>query len=538
MVLFEKLISALLHLGRVQQVAQLLHALWKVLNSVTTDVEADRARICVRSLLSRTTALPALTKESFFIRQDGFEHTLASDLVLFSCLGISTTPPPQRQQLSVMLLSSPVLWERLAQEPADGLPHLCLERMGEVLTFSLNEEAMPSVVAILNEHTNGTSRWAWLLGNLASFVSRMIQTPVPNFARLPTWLSWLSWCKLHAPAEIRDEKFSSQLNIVHGAELARALLRCIDLSDSNQLLPVVLQLYFPVSAGEEANVEPPMELVQVLAFGTPLVEKLFPSIAMLAENPTIDLMANIDIAQRLRAVCLVYTVQLQSMYDTEFFSPANPLRPSDVARVVPALNRLAFKFVTEHTMKKREAASGTGATISPTFQWLGKALTGLVRALYYRHLRKPILDDSNAFRIPEAHRLLESAPVVDLGTDEVPPSDPMDDDEDEEMSPAVQRTPARARIPARLGGDSSAREVLEAVLEDIPHVLPFQDRVALLHNVILLDQSNRQDTRAPWIGFGFRQHRIRRTSWSKMAFQHSSSKKMRILCEQSSRSSL
>jgi ubiquitin-protein ligase E3 C len=51
---------------------------------------------------------------------------------------------------------------------------------------------------------------------------------------------------------------------------------------------------------------------------------------------------------------------------------------------------------------------------------------------------------------------------------------------------------------------------LEAVLDDLPHVLPFQDRVALLHNVILLDQGNREHTRAPWHRFEQQLHKIRR----------------------------
>jgi len=41
-------------------------------------------------------------------------------------------------------------------------------------------------------------------------------------------------------------------------------------------------------------------------------------------------------------------------------------------------------------------------------------------------------------------------------------------------------------------------------------VLPFEDRVALLHNVILADQANRDDTRAPWTRFEQQQHQIRR----------------------------
>merc|ERR1719265_1416893 len=79
-------------------------------------------------------------------------------------------------------------------------------------------------------------------------------------------------------------------------------------------------------------------------------------------------------------------------------------------------------------------------------------------------------------------------------------------------SRAAQIAAANVRKAARLGGDSGAREALEAVLDEIPHVLPFQDRVVLLHNVILVDQDNREDTRAPWARSSLPGHQIRRTS--------------------------
>merc|ERR1719389_524525 len=85
-----------------------------------------------------------------------------------------------------------------------------------------------------------------------------------------------------------------------------------------------------------------------------------------------------------------------------------------------------------------------------------------------------------------------------------------DDDPDRQESPAAPAPATRPKLPARLAGDSSSREILEAVLDELPHVLPFQDRVALLHNVILLDQDNRDDSRAPWARHELRQHRIRR----------------------------
>lgn len=59
-------------------------------------------------------------------------------------------------------------------------------------------------------------------------------------------------------------------------------------------------------------------------------------------------------------------------------------------------------------------------------------------------------------------------------------------------------------------GAPGAEQALEAVLAEIPHVLPFEDRVALLHNVILADQEQRRETRGPWAQASLQRHQIRR----------------------------
>jgi len=56
------------------------------------------------------------------------------------------------------------------------------------------------------------------------------------------------------------------------------------------------------------------------------------------------------------------------------------------------------------------------------------------------------------------------------------------------------------------------------VLEEIPHVLPFQDRVELLHNVIQNDQAQRRDTRGPWAQAAMSRHQIRRNFLVEDAF--------------------
>eukprot|EP00747_Dinoflagellata_sp_TGD_P060881 gnl/TRDRNA2_/TRDRNA2_152260_c1_seq1.p1 gnl/TRDRNA2_/TRDRNA2_152260_c1~~gnl/TRDRNA2_/TRDRNA2_152260_c1_seq1.p1 ORF type:complete len:524 (-),score=111.89 gnl/TRDRNA2_/TRDRNA2_152260_c1_seq1:179-1546(-) len=69
------------------------------------------------------------------------------------------------------------------------------------------------------------------------------------------------------------------------------------------------------------------------------------------------------------------------------------------------------------------------------------------------------------------------------------------------------------RVLAAKGSSAgSPNQVLEAVLDEVPHVLCFEDRVALLHSVIVADQELREDTRAPWSIASLQQHTIRRNS--------------------------
>jgi len=500
LVLFSRLVSALIHSGQVREVALLLQQLWSVLGSASIEKRAQVAS----HLLVRTRILPVLSANAMMVEHSDLSHV---DLLLFCCTGLAASPMPEQVQLGALLLSTPMVWEKLAREPASGEPHACLQRVMDVVVFGPEQIGLPCLASYLTKSAERPP-WAALLGNLATLTSRMLETPMVDLAKVPVWLEWIAWCTMRAPASARDGAFQTQLQVAHGAGLARALLRCVDGTDSQQLLPAILRLYFPqigaVTSGDDAVVEPPVEVLQVLAFGTPLVERLFPSIVVISKSPDIDFANNIDLAMRLRAFCSVYTMQLHAMYDAEFFGAANPIPPHEIASVVPALNCLAYKFVVAQAGKRGDSAPFG-------FRSLSKALTAMVRALYHRHLRKPILDGSAAssFLIPEARSMLRSAPVVDLGTDEVEPQD--DAMDDEELPDSAAGSPAVQKPPARLGGDSSVREVLEAVLDEVPHVLPFQDRVSLLHNVILNDQDNRSSTRAAWMRFEQQQHQIRRT---------------------------
>mmetsp|Transcript_48511 Transcript_48511/g.147079 ORF Transcript_48511/g.147079 Transcript_48511/m.147079 type:complete len:588 (-) Transcript_48511:267-2030(-) len=214
-------------------------------------------------------------------------------------------------------------------------------------------------------------------------------------------------------------------------------------------------------------------------------------------------------AMRLHVFCAVYALQMQPMYDYEFFGPANPLRMADIELLTPFLNRLAYHFVTSFPEQ---------AQLGPAARALRSSLTSLVCLLYNRHCRRPILQGENAWIIPDSKLLIRRAPVVDLGADA--PGEPAagspgaEDDrmevESEASSLPTAAAAAAARASAAQPGAPGAERSLEAVLEEIPHVLPFSDRVALLQNVIQADQEQRRDTRGPWSQYAMQRHQIRR----------------------------
>lgn len=295
----------------------------------------------------------------------------------------------------------------------------------------------------------------------------------------------------------------------------------------------VCRLYFTPQEG--ANIgessDPPPEVLQTLAFATPLAEVLFPTLTGLMRNPSAEAVFQMlgppalsaPEATRLRVFCSVYALQLQPMYDTEFFGPANPLKAEEVELLALFLNRLAYHIVTNFP---------DPAPLTPALRALRGSVTSLTRVLYNRHRRRPILRGlhDEAWIIPESRLHLRRNPVVDLGEDEAQVTTTSDDEapasdvaaSDDEMD-GSGATGAGGRGGARgpgahgsayaagaVGTATASEQILEAVLEEIPHVLPFKDRVALLHNVILQDQNKRRDTRGPWAQAAMQRHQIRR----------------------------
>jgi len=209
-------------------------------------------------------------------------------------------------------------------------------------------------------------------------------------------------------------------------------------------------------------------------------------------------------AIRLRVFCSVYAVQLQPMYDYEFFGDANPLRLEEVRELLPFLNRLAYHFVTWMPDQ---------ASLLPAAKALRTSLTALLNLLYHRHRRKPILESDSAWIIPESRTLLRRAPnSMNLGS-AAQPEEEDEEEEDDPMEVDEGRQEARERsAPAgsATSSQSLAEKALQAVLAEMPHVLPFEDRVSILHNAILADQEERRAFRGPWGPSAMEKHQIRR----------------------------
>jgi len=540
-ILFEKVLVALLRVRQVDAVAAIFQRMFSSVLSPAGDPElVKRSRMAVGQWLRRTSALQQLSAEGMGLRPGVPESVENSrQCVLACCMGLEECQPATATQLLAVILSTPRFLERVAQDLSDGSALVLLQRLGATLPLPPSAEESPQVAAALQGDVAGSSRVLWLIGNLAVLVERVLSAKC-GASRLPVWLGWICWAKGQVPASSRGSSAqTSQMALLNSSSFARAILRAVDEEDSEQLMPAVLEIYFSTPQTSEGSPddtgEPSAEALRALAFTTALTERLYPSVAELARSGTVSaaflrIGANTETfdtvaAVQLRAFCSVYKIQLQAMYDAEFHGPSNALRSDQVALVAPFLNRLGYGLVTTWPNAK---------VMAPQGQALRSAVTSLVRAFYQRQVRRPLLqvggDSTNWWHIPEARSLLRSAPVVDLGTDAPPEPSPAGDDEeedddmqvDEQGAPgeaegaarqgrqAQQQHPSQRRAPAMLGGSSAAREVLEAVLEELPHVLPFEDRVTLLHNVILVDQDNREDTRAPWARSRLQQYRIRR----------------------------
>lgn len=384
-----------------------------------------------------------------------------------------------------------------------------------------------------NDNSKRPCRSATVADNLVACLERcVLQSTGGSTAELLAWLSWLSWAKEQtgkvSVAE-DDMTTSNPLARIYRGGFVRLLLSSLDRNSSESLLAVCRLYFAPTDGKGEVECDPPPEVLQTLAFATPLAERLFQTFGGLIRNRSTETvfealgppaLASAD-AIRLRVFCSVYALQLQPMYDVEFFGTANPLRLEEVQQLLPFLNRLSYHFVT--VMPDQDS-------LMPAARALRTSMTSLVCLLYHRHRRRPILKGDDAWIIAESKTLLRRAPtVVDLGTDHaeedvtMADDEPLDDMEVDQDAHAeiVQRAPqtgAPSASSSATGSVSQAEKALQAVLAEIPHVLPFEDRVSILHNAILADQEQRRDTRGPWGLSAMDKHQIRRNFLTEDGF--------------------
>jgi len=119
-----------------------------------------------------------------------------------------------------------------------------------------------------------------------------------------------------------------------------------------------------------------------------------------------------------------------------------------------------------------------------------------------------------------------------LGSDELGRTSRSEDRPDSPLADAIASTgisvlPDPSGRTATPQGDAAEAEpqeltverVIEAVLAEIPHVLPFETRVILLHRVILADHEKRAASRGPWAQAPTQKQQIRRDKLVEDAFE-------------------
>eukprot|EP00929_Paragymnodinium_shiwhaense_P116623 TRINITY_DN8630_c0_g2_i1.p1 TRINITY_DN8630_c0_g2~~TRINITY_DN8630_c0_g2_i1.p1 ORF type:complete len:1054 (+),score=261.76 TRINITY_DN8630_c0_g2_i1:60-3221(+) len=536
LLLLRKLIAALIRVNKLTELAQAVLAMQRSLFNGRDDRAAEpakRSAEAARYLLQRTDILSVLTTQELpaalepqRMRVDG---SLTADdvesLLHFFCAGLEATVTEERARPLCQLLSLPYLGEYLC--PAAGqVPRACTSRLVElVLTTptpgASSEGERAGVREEMAERVLGSQRRTWLLRNVVGIFERVLMADGSGISRLEGLLVWMAWIR-HLPTAASDEdpQLVAEIERLNQGSFVRNLLQALEKQSSGGLL-AACRLYFASDGSEGSpSLDPPPEVLQALAFATPLVERLFPDVRriLMQHTAAVDTFQALgppgfvtEDAMRLRIFCVVYRLQLQPMYDYEFFGSANALGLAEVEQLARLLNRLAYHFVT---------TSPDRLALPPAARALRVGITSLVAALYQRHQRRPIMSGPAPWVIPDSKLLLRRAPVVDLGNDEAAEEGAgevgPDHDEDVQMTPADESPQAATSAytsswsRSASNGTHGAEKVLEAVLEELPHVVPFEDRVTLLHNVIVADQEQRRDTRGPWSMFSLNRHQIRR----------------------------
>uniref|UniRef100_A0A0G4HEI3 HECT-type E3 ubiquitin transferase n=1 Tax=Chromera velia CCMP2878 TaxID=1169474 RepID=A0A0G4HEI3_9ALVE len=193
----------------------------------------------------------------------------------------------------------------------------------------------------------------------------------------------------------------------------------------------------------------------------------------------------------LSAFCCLYAHQLRIVYDVEFFKqedhegdredaemenaedgtkarPAsarrkvgrNPLRLSDVSWLAPLLNQILFKVI------KAQCGVADSFKRRPAAHTLRARVGDLVRSLYDRGGRRPFVLP-NAWLIAETQTLIKNRMAA---------------------LEEVRGTSLRGVGSIANSGVRGAEATLTAVLAEMPHSVPFDDRVLVFYNGVMQDK--------------------------------------------------
>lgn len=503
------LLAALLTADQMREAAELLLLIRDALFAKPdlVPVHPERSAAAIGSIVRGTKVLEVLSSKSFLLalpasapsEEDWFR---AVDLMLLVCTGIEVCAQPRQLPLLLCILSAPRISDTLLRPGVqETAARSLLLRVAQLLPPAPQGEAA-ELKGMLREEVQGAPCRNWLVANIATWLQVYLMVADCSSDRPVVILAWLCWLKAQLmpdfwkPSDMALR--ASQLERLWSPALAAALPKLLDEGDSRGVLPSILNLYFQAPTGDLAS--PSAEVLQELAVSTSLLAALSPSAVTLARCTSVAAAMqrlsppefNTPAAAQFHAFCLIFAAKLRGTFDQELAAGLGPLRPAELEIVVPFLNRFACHFMLEFPDR---------ITLGMPALALRGGLMSLVRGLYDRHRRHSFLPERLGawWLIPELRTVLQEGPLAELSAN---------------VSGALglssELPTTSSMVPAAQQEGLASRVLLEKVLAEAPHMLPFEDRVALLHAMIHVDQEARQDTRADWARSALPRHRIRR----------------------------
>lgn len=401
-VLCGRLVSAMVVANMSVECIQFLQSLRRVLfieeGKAIRPVDTVRSPTAMSYLLRRTDMLlflsngPFLEAASSIVAAPDQTQTSVGYLLALCASGLVVCDSQSCGHLCTVLLSAPELCTLVG-----GLHEGCFgfEALVSALPAS-PPELTSSLNALLEKQIHGASRRAWLFANVLAVLNRIVLGDMrSNRERLLSWLSWAGWAQALQPATGHMGSAAPYVALLDRADFAKALLQGIGNQDA-AILAHVLRLMFAPGGAAEGCREPAAEVINALAFATHLTALLFPSLKDATHGAPIKTFYEklgppnfvTDLAAQLRALCLVYTQQLSVMYDSEFCSNSNPLRPDEIDSLAVFLNKLAYHLISCQPDKR---------ALPPPALAVRSAVTGLVGALHNRSLGTVAFNLSNKF---------------------------------------------------------------------------------------------------------------------------------------------